>query len=112
MRYAALISIVVASCLTLGARAGAQSHGDAAALFKAKCAVCHGANGDASTEIGRNMKLRDLRSPEVQKRTDAQLMTIVCCGKGKMLGYETRLTGGQIAELVGYMRMLAGKKPQ
>ena len=112
MKYAALISIVVAACLTLGARARARSLGDGASLFKAKCAVCHGPNGDASTEIGRNMKLRDLRSPEVQKRTDAQLMTIVCCGTGRMLGYETRLTSDQIAQLVGYLRTLAGKKPQ
>lgn len=103
---------MMAVCWTLGMRTRAQVRGDAAALFKAKCAVCHGANGDASTEIGRKMKLRDLRSAEVQKWTDPQLMTIICCGKGNMPGYETRLTIDQIASLVGYMRTLAGRKPQ
>ena len=87
-----------------------QAQDDAAALFKAKCAVCHGANGDGSTAIGKNMKLRDLRSAEVQAQTDAQLKTITCCGKGKMPGYQGKLTDDQIAQLVSYIRTLAAKK--
>ena len=110
MRKAALISLALGACITQATLAPAQTKGDAAALFGSKCAVCHGAKGDASTEIGRNMKLRDLRSPDVQKSTDEQLMTIVRCGKGKMPGYEKRLTGDQIAVLVEYMRTLAGGK--
>jgi cytochrome c6 len=86
-------------------RTRAQEHPDE--LFKAKYAVCHGANGDGNTAVGKGLKMRDLRSGEVQKRTDSQLATILHCGTGKMPGYEGKLSDGQIAQLVSYMRSLA-----
>ena len=86
-----------------------QAQGDAA-LFKAKCAVCHGANGDSNTAIGKSLKLRDLRSSDVQKQTDAQLTTITGCGKGKMPAYREKLTGDQINQVVAYIRTLAANK--
>jgi cytochrome c6 len=91
------------------AKAGAQTDATAA-LFKAKCAVCHGETGDGNTPVGKGMKLRDLRSVEVQKQTDAQLTTITCCGKGKMPGYQGKLSDSQITQLVAYVRTLAAKK--
>jgi cytochrome c6 len=103
---AAFVFFVFLFCLPLRA----QPPGDAAALFKAKCAVCHGANGDAKTAVGRGLKMRDLRSSEVQKQTDAQLVTITSCGKRNMPGYEGKLTGDQITQLVAYMRSLAVPK--
>ena len=87
-----------------------RAQNDAAALFKAKCAVCHEANGDATTAIGKNLKLCDLRSSDVQKQSDARLNAITCCGKGKMPGYQGKLTDDEITHLVGYMRTLASKK--
>ena len=39
---------------------------DAAATYKSKCASCHGANGSGQTAAGKAMKLKDLRSAEVQ----------------------------------------------
>jgi len=81
----------------------------AAALFKAKCAICHGANGDANTAVGRGLKLRDLRSPDVQQQTDAQLKLLTDCGKGQMPGYQGKFTNDQITQLVGYIRALAKK---
>jgi cytochrome c6 len=50
---------------------------DGAAIYKAKCAMCHGANGSGMTPMGKSMKLRDLRSPEVQKQTDAEISAVV-----------------------------------
>lgn len=43
------------------------------ATFKATCTACHGAFGSGSTVIGKKLNLRDLRSEEVQKLSDAQL---------------------------------------
>lgn len=83
----------------------AQEHSDE--LFKTKCTVCHGANGDGNTAAGKGLKMRDLRSGEVQKRADSQLTTILHCGKGKMPGYEGKLSDEQIAQLVSYVRSLA-----
>ena len=34
------------------------------------CAICHGADGAGQTARGKKLKLKDLRSPEVQKLTD------------------------------------------
>jgi mono/diheme cytochrome c family protein len=94
--------------LWLPLRVRAQSDGKT--LFKAKCAVCHGENGDANSIVGRGMKLQDIRSNDVQKYTDAGLATIVHCGKGKMPGYEGQLNDDQITQLVSYMRTLAANK--
>ncbi len=82
---------------------------DSASTFKAKCAMCHGADGAGSTATGKAMKLRDLSSPDVQSQTDAQLTEIVTNGKGKMPAYKGKLTDDQIKGLVAYIRGLAKK---
>jgi len=85
----------------------AQDNG--AALFKSKCAACHGADGKGDTAVGKSMKLRDLGSEDVQKQTDAQLTAITADGKGKMPGYKGKLTDEQIKQLVSFMRSLKKK---
>ncbi len=82
---------------------------DVGTTFKVKCASCHGADGSGSSAVGKKMGLRDLRSAEVQKQSDAQLQTIIGKGKGKMTGYEKSLGADQVKALVGYVRQL-GKK--
>jgi mono/diheme cytochrome c family protein len=82
---------------------------DAAATYKAKCAACHGVDGSGQTAKGKEMKLRDLRSPEVQKLSDEQLYNITAKGKGKMPGYEKSLGADQLKQLVAYMREPAKK---
>lgn len=66
--------------------------GDAAALYTAKCAMCHGADGSGATPMGKSMKLRDLRSPEVQKMTDKELFAVTAGGKGKMPAFKSKLS--------------------
>jgi cytochrome c6 len=82
---------------------------DGAAIFKAKCASCHAADGSGNTSIGKSMKLRDLRSPEVQKQTDKELFTVTADGKGKMPGYKSKLSEADINALVAHLRGLAKK---
>jgi cytochrome c6 len=82
---------------------------DGAALYKTKCASCHAADGSGATPMGKNMKLRDLRSPDVQKLTDKELYTITADGKGKMPAYKGKLSEADINALVAYMRELAKK---
>jgi mono/diheme cytochrome c family protein len=79
---------------------------DAAATYKSKCASCHGADGSGQTTAGKAMKLRDLRSTEVQSQTDDQLLAIIAKGKGKMPGYEKSLGAATCKELVAHMRTL------
>ena len=82
---------------------------DCAGDFKAKCAMCHGADGTGSTATGKALKVRDLGSAGVQSQTDAQLTDIVTNGKGSMPAYKGKLTDAQIKELVGFVRSLAKK---
>jgi cytochrome c6 len=78
---------------------------DAAGTFKAKCAMCHGADGK-----GGKMGTRDFASPEVQKETDEQLTGIITKGKPpKMPSYEGKLKDTEIKDLVAYIRGLAKK---
>jgi cytochrome c6 len=82
---------------------------DAAALYKSKCAMCHGADGKGETPAGKKMGVHDLGSAEVQGMKDAELTTIIADGKNKMPGYKKSLSSEQIKDLVAYVRSF-GKK--
>lgn len=79
---------------------------DTAALFKARCASCHGADGSGNTAAGKKLNLRDLRSKEVQSQSDEQLYNITAKGKGKMPAYEKSLGADKCRALVAYIRQL------
>jgi len=83
---------------------------DGAATFKSKCAMCHGPDASGKTPMGEKLNIRDLRSADVQKQTDAELAQIVTKGKNKMPSYDGKLTKEQIAQVVAYVRELAKKK--
>ena len=65
---------------------------DAAALYKAKCVVCHSDDGSGSGATGKQLGAKDLRSDDVQKQTDAQLNDSITNGMGKkMPAYKGKL---------------------
>jgi mono/diheme cytochrome c family protein len=97
-------SLVLVACLALTSSAFAAA--DGAAVFKAKCAMCHGADGSASTGMGKTMGLKPLSSPEVQKMSDADLTALVTNGKGKMPAYKGKLTDDEIGAVVKYVKTL------
>ena len=86
-----------------------QAHSKPASIFKANCASCHGTDGNANTAMGRSLRMRDLRSPDVQKRTDADLTDIITNGLATMPAYKDKLTKDQIQQLVAYIRQIAKK---
>lgn len=81
---------------------------DAAATYKAKCAMCHGADGKGSA-TGLKMGAHDFTSADVQKQSDAQLTEVITKGKGKMPSYDGKLKDTEIKDLVTYIRGLAKK---
>jgi mono/diheme cytochrome c family protein len=81
-----------------------------AKLYQTKCVVCHAADGSGSTTVGKNLQIKDLRDSEVQKQTDADLVTVVTKGKNKMPSYEKSLKAEEIKGLVAYVRELGKKK--
>jgi len=87
----------------------ARSQSGGEALFKTKCAACHGADGKGDTAVGKADKIRDLGSAEVQQQGDADLTTIISAGKGKMPAYGKSLKPDQVKDMVAYIRSL-GKK--
>jgi mono/diheme cytochrome c family protein len=82
---------------------------DAAATFKTKCAMCHGADGKGSA-VGQKMGVHDFTSADVQKMSDAELTDTVSKGKGKMPSYAGKLSDSDIKGLVAYVRQLGKGK--
>ncbi len=97
--FLAVFAIAVMSPTFLLAESGAD-------VFKAKCAMCHGATGAGDTAMGKTLKLRALGSAEVQAQSDADLNKIITDGKGKMPKYDGKLTKDQISDVVKFIRTL------
>ena len=68
--------------------------------------MCHGADGSASSGMGKSMGLKALGSPEVQKMSDADMTTLVTNGKGKMPAYKGKLSDEEISAVVKYVQTL------
>jgi cytochrome c6 len=90
-----------------GSVAFGQAGGEA--TFKQQCAMCHGADGSGNTGMGKTLKLRDLKSPEVQKMSDSELVSLIAKGKGRMPAYESKLGDEKIKAVVAHLRELAKK---
>jgi mono/diheme cytochrome c family protein len=70
--------------------------------------VCHGQDGAGNTAKGRKLKVKNLRSPEVQKLSEAEMTDIVANGKGKdMDGFQKELGPDMVKQIVTYYRSLA-----
>ena len=99
---------VLTLCILIAAPSAFAGGGgsDGPAIYKAKCAMCHGPDGAGQTTMGKNLKLRDLRSADVQKQTDAALTKVITDGKGKMPAYKGKLTPADIESVVAFIRTL------
>jgi cytochrome c6 len=100
-----LLTIAAASLLAVSLAPSALAQGAGAATYKAKCQMCHGADGQP-TPAGKSMKAMPFNSPELKKASTASLIASVTKGKGKMPAYAGKLTDAQIKEVVEYVRTL------
>ena len=102
--------IILSTILVLALCASsALAAGDAAAgkqVFDKKCASCHGATGEGKDAIAKMLKveMRNLGSPEVQAKSDAELGKMIKDGNGKMK--PVALTDKEIQDVVAYLRTL------
>lgn len=102
---ASRIRIHVAAAVVLllaGAVGFAQSAGEA--TYKAKCQMCHGAQGLADSPAGKSMKVKPVTDPDVKNLSEAKMVDAVRNGMGKMQPYKDKLTDAQIKEAVAYFR--------
>ena len=106
------LTLVIAGLFLLSSLSivGQPPAGDGEATYKAKCAMCHAPDGSGDTTMGKKMKIKDLRSAEVQKQSDAQLSEIIAKGKSPMMGYEKQLDKDKIDQVVAFLRELGKKK--
>jgi len=105
----ALVAAIILFPASVVRANGGQDSAATKATFRTKCAMCHGQDGSGS-EVGKSMKVPDLRSPEVQKLPDAELARVISDGKGGMLPFKSSLSEAQIHALVSYVRSLRQKK--
>jgi cytochrome c553 len=98
-RFAAVILV-----LGLTAMVAMPAMAAAADDYKAKCQMCHGADGKGNPAMVKSMGVKDLGSADVQKMSDADLKAAIEAGKGKMKGYKGQLTDKQITDLVAHVR--------
>jgi cytochrome c2 len=87
--------------------------GDAAngaAIFKAKCTSCHGADAVGDTAMGKKHNIPDLRSPVVQDLTDAELATFIANGKPNgpsASAHKSKApTADQMKDVIAYLRSI------
>jgi cytochrome c6 len=99
----AILSVMVLSTMTVFAQ------GPGADTYKAKCAMCHGADGSGNTPAGKATKTPSFNAPEVLKLSTAELIAATKEGKGKMPAYSGKLTGAQITQVVAYIQTLQKK---
>src|SRR5271170_3171642 len=103
VRYAtAGLLLFAGSALSFGQSPGADT-------YKAKCAMCHAADGSGNTPAGKAMKAPPFDSPDVLKASDTDLVAVIKNGKGKMPAFAGKLTDPQITDVVAYIHTLQKK---
>jgi mono/diheme cytochrome c family protein len=76
---------------------------DGGEIYRRKCAGCHGADG-----TGGPRKLAPLSSPEIQGRSDEELLASVARGipDRKMPAFRGKLADAEIRAVVAHLRTL------
>ena len=97
MRTGIMLAAMVAASLTT---AFAQSGAD---TYKAKCLMCHAADGTASGPAGKSLNVPSFKA---SKQTEAEMIAETKAGKGKMPAFAGKLTDAQIKDVVTYVRTL------
>jgi mono/diheme cytochrome c family protein len=100
--------VLVLALMAGAAMSFAQSGGEA--TYKAKCQMCHGANGEGDTPAGKAMKVKPFSDPILMKMSDTTLLGLTKNGVGKMPAFKDKLTDAQIQEVVSYVHGLQKKK--
>jgi cytochrome c6 len=73
-------AFIILLAASIAGPAFAQAPG--ADSYKAKCAMCHGADGLAATPMGKSMKILSFKDPAMIKASDAQFFASTKNGKG------------------------------
>lgn len=78
---------------------------DGAALYKSKCAMCHGAVGMPNAAMAKSMGVKPASDPAIQALTLAQVSAAIKNGKGKMKPV-AGLTDDQVKSVAQFFKTL------
>jgi mono/diheme cytochrome c family protein len=81
-------------------------------IFLEKCKKCHAEDGSGNTNFGKALRAADLRSAEVQKKTDADFYLQIDKGKKNMPPFGASLDKTQINDVIAYVREIGKKQPE
>lgn len=104
-----LVGYVTAGLLVFTTSSLSLAQSSGADLYKAKCQMCHAADGSGNTPAGKSMKAIPFDSPDILKEPDATLSAAIKNGKGKMPAFTGKLTDPQVTDLVAYIHTLQKK---
>ena len=107
--HAEHITAIAIGLVVLFASVTSLAQATGADTYKAKCQMCHGADGLGNTPAGKAMNAHPFNSPDVLKESDADLTTIIKSGKDKMPAFSGKLTDAQITDVLGYIHTLQKK---
>jgi len=97
IRTGIMLAAMLAAPMTA---AFAQSGAD---NYKAKCAMCHAADGSASGPAGKAMNVPSFKT---SKLTEAEMIAETKAGKGKMPAFTGKLTDAQIKDVITFVKTL------
>jgi cytochrome c6 len=104
------------TCLSFGivlavfsASTSGFSQAPGADTYKARCQMCHGADGLGATPAGKAMKVVPFNDPQILNKSDADLVAATKNGKGKMPAYAGKLSDGDIKAVIAYIHTLQKK---
>ena len=101
---AGLLIVVVLSASPVVSQDSAAGAG----VYKSKCNTCHGPDG-GGTAVGKSLQAADLRSAQVQSKSDAELIQTISDGKGNMPSFKGTITDEEIHAVLAHVRTLAAK---
>lgn len=100
----AILFVFAPFCLAKGAGTHGSS-ADGVKIFQGNCSMCHGDDG-GGTAVGKSLHIPDLRSSQVQAKSNTALANFISQGSGPMPPFKDTLDHQQILDLVRYIRTL------
>ncbi len=94
--------VLAAAVLLAGSMCFAE---DGAAIYKSKCAMCHGATGTPSAGMAKMLGIKPVSDPAMKAVTEAQVEATVKNGQGKMKPV-AGLTDAQVKAVAAYFKTL------